>query len=431
MLVSFKGFRKGDGEIVASHKQHASNRTKAFMLSTQRAGKPGKLEEASLPKRNEQFAANYLAAIVESSEDGIVTKDLTGQITSWNAGAEHIFGYAPEEIVGHSIMTIIPKRLQDQEREILTRLRGGERIRHFETIRMAKDGREIPISLSISPIRDSEDRVVGAAKIARDITERKQAEALLATAQQQLQKRADDLEERVQQRTFKLQQTVFELEAFTYSLSHDLRSPLRAIHSFSQLVLEDCRDQISPSCVAYLNKVTSSAERLDRLIVDLLGFARLSREDVAVRPVNMENLLREIIDERAEFQVPNADIKIDSPLQPVLGNEASLTQCVTNLLDNAVKYVARGLRPVVRIRSEARDGGVRVWFEDNGIGIDGVGQRRLFQMFQRVHGDDYEGTGIGLAIVRKAVERMRGSAGVESEPGKGSRFWLQLPAAPA
>ncbi len=111
------------------------------------------------------------------------------------------------------------------------------------------------------------------------------------------------------------------------------------------------------------------------------------------------------------------------------GNEASLTQCITNLLDNAIKYVARGVRPQIRVSSEPRAGGVRLWFQDNGIGIDAAGQRRLFQMFQRVHGNEYEGSGIGLAIVRKAVERMHGSAGVESEPGRGSRFWLQLPGA--
>ena len=147
-----------------------------------------------------------------------------------------------------------------------------------------------------------------------------------------------------------------------------------------------------------------------------------------MRPVDTDKLVRELVHERPEFQLPNADIKIEGQLLSVEGNEASLTQCITNLIDNAVKYVARGVRPQLRIQSEARDGGVRLWFEDNGIGIDAVGQRRLFQMFQRIHGNEYEGTGIGLAIVRKAVERMHGQAGVESEPGKGSRFWLQLPA---
>jgi signal transduction histidine kinase len=208
-----------------------------------------------------------------------------------------------------------------------------------------------------------------------------------------------------------------------------MRAPLRAIQNYSQIVLEDCQETMSPKCSAYLHKVVASAERLDRLILDLLAFARLSQEGTELKDVDTEKLVQELVQERPEFQLPNADVRIASPLLAVKGNEASLTQCVTNLLANAVKYVARGVRPVVTVSSERRDDGVRLWFQDNGIGIDRAGQGRLFQMFQRVHGGDYEGTGIGLAIVRKAVERMHGSAGVESEPGRGSRFWLQLPGA--
>src|SRR6185312_3185859 len=127
-------------------------------------------------------------------------------------------------------------------------------------------------------------------------------------------------------------------------------------------------------------------------------------------------------------QPPQADIQIDSPLLPARGNEASLSQCFTNLLDNAVKFVARGTTPRVHIHSESRAKGVRYWIEDNGIGIGPDEKKRLFQMFQRIHTETYPGTGIGLAIVRKAVERMGGETGVESEPGKGSRFWVELPA---
>jgi len=379
-------------------------------------------------RRAAEIAMNRLVAIVESSDDAIISKNLDGVITSWNAAACRIFGYTADEIIGRSILTIIPPELQSQEQEIISRLKAGERVDHIETVRLAKGGRSVDVSLTISPVKDRDGRIIGASKIARDITERKQSDADLAAAQKKLQRRADDLERRVQTRTAALQQTVAELEAFSYSLSHDMRAPLRAIQSYSQIVLEDCHEHIGPGCAAYLNKVVASAERLDRLILDLLAFTRLSREEVTVRPVDTDKLVRELVHERPEFQLPNADIKIEGQLLSVEGNEASLTQCITNLIDNAVKYVARGVRPQLRIQSEARDGGVRLWFEDNGIGIDAVGQRRLFQMFQRIHGNEYEGTGIGLAIVRKAVERMHGQAGVESEPGKGSRFWLQLPA---
>jgi signal transduction histidine kinase len=166
---------------------------------------------------------------------------------------------------------------------------------------------------------------------------------------------------------------------------------------------------------------------MDRLIMDVLQFTGLSRKEIEVAPVDVEPLVRDIIDERPEFQNPKAQISIKRPLLPVLGHEASLTQCITNLLGNAVKYVSPGTKPEVRIYSESVGDQVRLWFQDNGLGIDSAGQRRLFKMFQRIHSaDTYDGTGIGLAIVRKAVERMGGKAGVESHAGKGSRFWLQL-----
>jgi signal transduction histidine kinase len=154
----------------------------------------------------------------------------------------------------------------------------------------------------------------------------------------------------------------------------------------------------------------------------------VSREAIELNTINVEQLMRQIIDERPEFQPPKAEIKIQPPLEPVLGHEAYLTQCITNLLDNAVKFVPADRKPKVRIWSEIIDHEVRFWFEDNGIGIAKEAQKRIFGIFQRVHDDKtYPGTGIGLSICRKAIERMGGTIGVESEPDRGSRFWLQLP----
>ena len=144
--------------------------------------------------------------------------------------------------------------------------------------------------------------------------------------------------------------------------------------------------------------------------------------------VNLQKLVGDIIHERPELQPPRAELKVEAPLLPVWAHEASLTQCLTNLLGNAVKFVAPGVTPRVRVYSEARDGQVRLWVEDNGIGIEPEAQRKLFEMFHRVHTErQYEGTGMGLAIVRKAIERMGGQTGVESALGQGSRFWLELP----
>ncbi len=380
-------------------------------------------------RRAAEVAAQRLAAIVHSSDDAIIGKDLSGIITSWNQGAERIFGYSEQEIVGQSIMTLIPPELRDQERAILARLSQGERVEHFETTRVSKSGQSLQVSLTVSPIKDDEGHVIGASKIARDITERKRLDQALAEAQKQLQFHADDLEKRVAERTAVLQKTIAELEAFSYSLSHDMRAPLRAIQSYQQIILEDHSEKLDASITTMLQKAIGAAQRMDRMILDLLTYTRLSHEPMPLEPIDVEKLIQGIIQERLDLQEPRAEITVASPLPKVIGNEASLTQCIGNLLDNAVKFVAPGTKPKVRIYTEYSDGLVRLWVEDNGLGMDVDAQKQAFRMFQRFHGKKYPGTGIGLAIVRKAVERMNGRAGIESHINLGSRFWLQLPEA--
>jgi len=315
----------------------------------------------------------------------------------------------------------------DEERYVVERMKRGERLEHFETVRLTRDGRRVDVSLTVPPLKDEDGQVVGASQVLRDITARKEAEKKLLEARRQLELHARELESTVAERTQQLRGTVAELESFCYSLSHDMRTPLRAIQSYSQIVLEEEGQKLGSGCTGYLRKAISAAERMDQLIQDVLAFARLSRQEITLEPIDVETLLREIVQERPELQPAKADIRIESPLLRVCGHTASLTQCVTNLLDNAVKFVAPGVKPRVRVYSEARDGRVRLCFEDNGIGIQKEAQRRLFEMFQRMHTDsEYEGTGIGLAIVRKSAERMRGEVGIESEVGRGSLFWVEL-----
>jgi PAS domain S-box-containing protein len=378
-------------------------------------------------RRAAEMTAQKLAAIVENADDAIIGKSLEGTIQSWNLGAESIFGYTANEAIGQSIMMLVPDDKKKEELEILSRLKNGERIQHYQTVRICKDKRRIDVSLTISPVRDSTGRIVGASKIARDITAQKETEKTLHETQRQLQVRAQELEAAVGARTEQLRSTVTELEAFCYSLSHDMRAPLRAIQSYSELVLENDAQKMGAASTDYLKNVIKSAVRVDRLIQDVLAYTRLSRQDIVLEPVDVERLIQDIIQERPELQKPKAEIRIEGPLPPIMGHGASLTQCISNLLDNAVKFVAPGVKPQIRIYTEPVDHKMRLWFEDNGIGIDKASQTKLFEMFQRVHGNhQYEGTGIGLAIVRKAVDRMKGEVGVESETGKGSRFWLQL-----
>ncbi|HUR58176.1 MAG TPA: PAS domain S-box protein [Opitutaceae bacterium] len=373
-------------------------------------------------RRAAELAGVRLAAIVDGSDDAIIGKTLKGIITNWNPGAERLFGYSASEMIGQSILKLLPPDRVNEETQILARLQRGERVDHFESVRRRKDGSLVDVSITISPIRDKEGVIVGASKIARDIS-------IIRLAQEKLRAHAYELELRVRERTARLEETVAELESFSYSLSHDMRAPIRAIQSFTEIVLSDYGDKI-PEGVEYLQKVINAAGRMDRLIQDVLSFARVSRAEIRLGPVEADTLVREIIQERPELHAPSANVKVKGKLPVVIGHDASLTQCLTNLLHNAVKFVAPGVTPQVEVYAEPAGQNVRLCVRDNGIGIDAEGREKLFAIFHRlptVH--VYQGTGVGLAIVRKAAERMNGTVGLESVPGQGSIFWIELPKA--
>jgi signal transduction histidine kinase len=265
------------------------------------------------------------------------------------------------------------------------------------------------------------------AELQAEIAQRKQVEEALRTAQAQLANRAVQLEGLVTQRTAKLQETIGELEGFSYSITHDLRAPLRAMQSFSHMLEKGYDDKLDDAGRDFLRRIRESANRMDKLIQDVLQYSQVLRLDLPLERVDAGPLLRGILESYPDFQEPQAEVIIEGGLPAVLGNEAALTQCFSNLLNNAVKFVAPGTKPCVRISAERRGVMARFWITDNGIGIAPRYLAKIFEMFQRLE-TSFEGTGIGLTIVRKAVERMGGQVGVESEPGKGSRFWLELKA---
>ena len=238
----------------------------------------------------------------------------------------------------------------------------------------------------------------------------------------------DELEQRVNERTAELRETVHDLEAFSYSLSHDLRAPLRAMQGYAQLLLNRFGHTLDEVGRGYFHRLMSSTERLDRLIQDVLKYSQVARAPVELRPIDLERLLDEVVNDYPVLLPPRVQIDVKKPLLPVRGHEAFLTQCMSNLLSNAAKFNRPGETPLVKVSTqELTRGKVRVWFEDNGIGIAPEDQRRIFGIFERVHSNQqYEGTGIGLAIVAKAAERMGGHVGVESSAGQGSRFWIEL-----
>ena len=217
---------------------------------------------------------------------------------------------------------------------------------------------------------------------------------------------------------------IAELEHVSYAIVHDLRAPLRAMQAHAHILATESEKSLEQR-LDHLRRIMVAASRLDKLIQDALNYNRAVLREMPMQPVDLSRLVRDLVETYPNFDPTEADIRIDDNLPVVLGNEALLTECFSNLLGNAVKFVSPGTRPQVAIRAEVSNGFARIWVEDNGIGIPKNAQPRLFGMFERLI-DGYEGTGIGLAIVRKVVERMGGKVGVESEPGKGSRFWVEL-----
>src|SRR5581483_2290730 len=359
--------------------------------------------------RRAEATARHLAAIVESSDDAIVSKDLNGIIPSWNKGAATLFGYTAEEIIGRPVTTFIPLERYPEEQMILSRLRRGEKIDHFETIRQRKDGKLIEVSITVSPVKDGQDRIVGASKVARDITVQKQAERLLAEAKERLAKANEELESRVQVRTKELAASTTQLEELVYSIAHDLRAPLRAMQSFATMLLEDCAADLKENGNDYARRIMRSAESLDRMILDLLAYGRLGQEEIELHSVNVQGCWAAAVAQNTELIAQHRGVvEAVEPLLPVRAHRAILTQVLANLLSNGLRFHPEDRAPLVRICTEARPGTVRISVEDNGIGIESKYHERIFGVFQQLHGRQFGGTGVGLAIVRRGVERMGG-----------------------
>lgn len=240
-----------------------------------------------------------------------------------------------------------------------------------------------------------------------------------------------ELELRVKTRTNELQERNEELESFAYSISHDLRAPLRAMDGFSQALLEEYGDKLDSTGRQYAERVKAGARRMDLLIRDLLAYSKMTRGDIKVGPLELDRVVRGALDQvEGDARARGARVVVEDDMPRVQGHESTLTQVLMNLIANGIKFVPAGRTPEVRVRTEGRDGVVRLWVMDNGIGIPPEYHERIFRVFERLHRtDEYPGTGIGLAIVRKGVERMGGRVGLESEADRGTSFWIDLPLA--
>ncbi|HTS49492.1 MAG TPA: PAS domain S-box protein [Bryobacteraceae bacterium] len=511
--------------------------------------------------------SRLLGSIVECSEDAIIGKNLDGIVLSWNQGAERIYGYSAEEMVGQSILRLMPPDRGDELAEILEYLALGEKIEHLETERVRKDGQQIFVAVTISPLRDDGGVIVGAATIARDITERKRAQQALerselryrslvravtqivwttdargemvedqpiwceftgqsldeirgwgrlnavhpddrertedlwskalksrsvyateyrlrrhdgefrwmavqgvpvldedgqvqewvgtsaditdrVQAEEKIRELNQSLEKRVAERTVELQAANKELEAFAYSVSHDLRAPLRAVDGFSRILLEEYAPQLDPEAQRYLGIVRENALQMGNLIDALLAFSRLGRQALSKQPVAPGELIRQaLVDLAAEQQDRRVQIKIGE-LAPCQGDPVLLRQVFFNLLSNALKYTRKcpsaqievGSVQFVQIEHQTRGrpsvapdgvhGDCQVYYvRDNGAGFDMRYAGKLFGVFQRLHrAEEYEGTGVGLATVFRIVTRHGGRVWAEGALNQGATFYFTLPA---
>jgi len=356
-------------------------------------------QEADEQKQAEE-AQSRLAAIVTSSADAIISKNLDGIIASWNKGAEKIFGYKEKEIIGKSVRIIIPPELQKEEDEMLTKLRQGKKIDPFQTKRIAKNGRKIDMSVTISPIKNSDGKIIGTSKIARDITKQKH-----------LQQQKDE---------------------FLGIASHELKTPVTSIKSFAQVLRMRFTKEGNQKAAELLGKLDSQVDKLTSLIADLLDVTKIESGEMHFNNdfFFFDELVDEIVEELQRTTEKHRIIKKGKTEKTIFGDRERIGQVLTNLIANAIKYSPYS-RQII-INSSVINGKVKLCVQDFGVGIAQKKQDKIFERFFRVSGpgkDTYPGLGLGLYISSEIIKRSSGKIWIESMEGKGSTFCFMLPLA--
>ncbi|MBI3098908.1 MAG: PAS domain S-box protein [Planctomycetes bacterium] len=376
--------------------------------------------EDALREREEKYRS-----LVESIEEThfIYAHNINGVFTYLSPSISKILGYTPEEFLTHYTrhLTAHPVNLEVVRHTDLS-IR-GIRQPPYEVEIYHKDGSIRWLEVSETPVFDAGGRVIAVQGIAREVTGRKRAD-------EELRRLNEDLDRRVAERTSALAEANRELEAFSYTVSHDLRAPLRAINAFSGILENDYRTRLDGEASRLLGVIRDNTLRMSQLIDDLLSFARIGQQEVGGESVEMESLARSVAEELARAE-PERRVQVEWDSLPVVrGDRALLRQVWVNLLGNAWKFTRPRDEPKVRIGAETQGPDLVFRVEDNGVGFDEQYVHRLFGMFERLHGlKEFEGTGVGLAIVRRIISRHGGKVGAEGRPGKGAAFWFSLPAA--
>jgi len=364
--------------------------------------------------------------LFEAAKDGILILDPeTRKIIDANPFIIEFLGYSREQLLGKELWEIglLKDKKASQQAFLELKEKGFIRYESLPLETKADQRREVEF---VSNLYQENGEAVIQCNI-RDITERKQSAATLRRVQEQLTDRAGQLEGLVAERTAELMATNKQLEAFVYTIAHDLRAPLRSMQGFSAMLLEEAGKVLSGTGQNYAERINKSAQYMDALLSDLLAFSRISQQRVELTSVNLDTVVESVLSRlQKDIQEKSARVESAGPWPVVLAHEPTLAQALFNLISNALKFVTLDVQPVVRLRAEEQPEFIRVWVEDNGIGIAPDHQEQIFRLFTRLHGEKYHGTGIGLAIVQKGIERMGGRVGVESTPSQGSRFWFEL-----
>jgi PAS domain S-box-containing protein len=368
-------------------------------------------------------AKDFSESIVEAVNQPLVVLDADLKIVSINRAFSEFFRQSTEHVQGRVFEVVLNlwwsgNVLRTELEKVLVR---GQPLERFQVTTELRDSGKRTLLLNARRLTRKQNSRPLILVALEDITTRVQAE-------EQLRQLNQELESRVAARTDALKKSNEHMESFCYSIAHDLRAPLRSMTGFSCILLDDYVSQLAPPGRDYLSRIHQSAQQMDRLIQDLLNYGRLNSAGFEIQDVDVEETFRTVLARHnQEFKDKRAKVVKKGVLPRVRGYPTLFETVLTNLILNAIKFMAPGVQPAISIRSEDRGSFSRIWVEDNGIGISPENRTKIFGVFQRLHAADrYPGTGIGLAIVHKGIERMGGQVGVESELHKGSRFWIEL-----
>lgn len=381
-------------------------------------------------------SVSFKSAIHHVEVYGLVLITLEGQVVTWNSGAHALLGFTEAEAIGRSFeffFTPEDRAAQVPQKEISKASSVG--YAYDDRWHLRKDGSRIFVNGALCLLKTDDGVPVGFVKIIRDQTDRKRhldeiedLHAKLLDAHHKLEDYAQGLEAKVRQRTQVLNERNAELQDFCYSVAHDLRAPLRSIQAMSQVVSEDYGKVLDTTGKDYLKRIAHAGEQLDQLTVDLLEYTRFSREEITLSNISLDKVVEEVVTNLgALISKTGADLTVRKPLHSATGQYAYTVQIVSNFVSNSLKFVKPGQSPVIEIWTEIRDQRVRLYVKDSGIGISPEYQDKIFVLFERLNTPgEYEGTGAGLTIARKAAHRMKGEIGITSQPEQGSTFWLEL-----